>query len=506
MRQLSKIAITVDAVDEAIQLVADVARETEISGVYIVGGWVRDKLLGKDSKDVDITVENGKGIELAEAVAERVGKKLDPNKDIYKAKGTAKVTVPTSEGNLLVEFVSARKESYAPEGHKPIDVQPGTIEEDALRRDFTLNTLLINIQDYDPNMNREGFKAIVGDTTGKGLEDLENNILRTPLSPEATFEDDPTRIARAIRFSAQKGFKLSPEVEEAIRDGKASSGEYLRDMLIEGRKAPKGSQVGDELRKAFLSNPIKTVQLLKDTGLSDSLGMNLSKLDVDQVDYRGLHSKDVYGHSIHALENMLEQITEVEEKGEVFDDDRKLGLILSALYHDIGKQEKQRVVCAGKVGRDGKTEKCDYVYKPGESTAECPECGAKNRAKIQFIGHEFAGKDLIDPSLAKFFSKRVRSKVKNLVVNHMAHHSYTRDRELELEKLHKILANAKKYGNTAKASEIEEEIKRKEALVDIPKSRKELAHLVEIYSKDPDIVYMWQADLTSKDENQVIKR
>ena len=165
MRSLSVFAAKTSAVDEAIQIVASVARKAGIPGAYIAGGWVRDKILGKDSKDVDITVEGGRGIELAEKVAEAVGYKLDPNKDIYKAKGTAKVSVPTSSGNLLVEFVSARKETYAPEGHKPVDVKPGTIEDDVFRRDFTLNSLIVDIQDYHPNMTPQEFRSIVKDVS-----------------------------------------------------------------------------------------------------------------------------------------------------------------------------------------------------------------------------------------------------------------------------------------------------------------------------------------------------
>lgn len=505
-KALCKKAATTGMVDEAIQKVASVAQDVNIPGAYIAGGWVRDRLLGKESKDVDITVENGRGIELAEAVAKAVGYKLDPTKDIYKAKGTAKVIVPTSEGNLLVEFVSARKETYAPEGHKPTEVEPGTIEEDVLRRDFTLNSLIVDIQDYLPGMSSDEFKGIVKDITGKGLDDLENKVLRTPLNPTETFEDDPTRIARAIRFAAQKGFNLSPEVEEAIKNGKSSTGELLRDMLIKGRKAPKGTQIGDELRKAFLGNPIKTIRLLKDTGLGDSLGMELKKLDVDQVDYRGLHSKDVYEHSVQALQNMIDQINEAKRKGEVFDEDRELALILSAVYHDIGKQEAQQIVCGGKVGESGKREKCDYVYKPGEDTSICPKCGAKNRAKIMFVGHEFKSKYLIDPILERFFGKRIREKVKNLVVNHMAHHNYSRDRELELEKLNRIRDKALQYGDMHKVKSVEEEIRRKEALIDIPSSRNELARLVEVYEKDPDIRFLWQADLTTKDRKHKTQR
>lgn len=506
MRSLSVFAAKTSAVDEAVQIVASVAQKAGIPGAYIAGGWVRDKILGKDSKDVDITVEGGRGIELAEKVAEAVGYKLDPNKDIYKAKGTAKVTVPTSAGNLLVEFVSARKETYAPEGHKPIDVKPGTIEDDVFRRDFTLNSLIVDIQDYHPNMTPEEFRSIVKDLTGKGLEDLDNKVLRTPLNPVQTFEDDPTRIARAIRFCAQKGFSLAPETEEAIKSGKSSSGEELRSMLMSGRKAPKGSQIGDELRKAFLSDPIRTVELLKDTGLGDSLGMDLSQLDVEQTDYRGLHSKNVYQHSLQALENMVDQVKDAETRGETFDDDRKLALFLSAIYHDVGKKETQQIVCGGKVNEKGQLEHCHYRFKPTDDLGTCPKCGAKNRAKIQFLGHEMRGKDMIDPLLGKFFGNKIREKIKGLVENHMTHHNYSRDREAELEKLYRMKERAEKYGDTKKIEQLELEIKRKENLIDIPSSRKELARLVEIYSADPDIKYLWQADLTTKDREHKTQR
>src|SRR5258708_36416517 len=147
----------------------------------VVGGYVRDRILGRDCKDLDIVVEGGAGTELARAVAARVGNR-EPV--IFERFGTAQV----ASGDFLLEFVSARAESYLPESRKP-DVRPATLDEDIQRRDFTVNTLLC------------GLNGEVLDLTSRGLADIEARLLRTPLPAAETFHEHPLRAVRAIRFA-----------------------------------------------------------------------------------------------------------------------------------------------------------------------------------------------------------------------------------------------------------------------------------------------------------------
>src|SRR5580765_4359133 len=151
---------------------------------WVVGGYVRDKLLGRPHANPDVVVENGDALTLARHFAEISGA---PPPVTFERFGTAQVTLP----GHLVEFVTARAESYAPDSRKP-DVRPASLEEDLLRRDFTINTMLMDT------------RGAIHDPLG-GRKDLEARRLRTPADPERTFSDDPLRMLRAIRFVAELG-------------------------------------------------------------------------------------------------------------------------------------------------------------------------------------------------------------------------------------------------------------------------------------------------------------
>lgn len=168
------------------------------SNAYVIGGYVRDSLIGRESKDIDVVVE-GSGIELAKKVAESLG--VDVH--VYKQFGTAMV----KRKGVEVEFVGARKESYRANSRKPI-VEDGTLEEDQMRRDFTINAMSYSLQ-------KENFGELI-DPFG-GREDLNNGIIRTPLDPDTTYSDDPLRMIRAIRFATQLGFNIVPESLESIK-------------------------------------------------------------------------------------------------------------------------------------------------------------------------------------------------------------------------------------------------------------------------------------------------
>jgi tRNA nucleotidyltransferase/poly(A) polymerase len=167
--------------------------------VYVVGGYVRDRLLNNPSKDIDIVCV-GSGIRLAEQLAGKL--RPVPRVAVYKRFGTAMLR----HKDLEIEFVGARKESYTADSRKP-SVEEGSLEDDQMRRDFTINALAVSLNVSDFGQLIDPFN---------GLIDLEKKILKTPQDPGTTFSDDPLRMLRAIRFAAQLDFEISEETLEAI--------------------------------------------------------------------------------------------------------------------------------------------------------------------------------------------------------------------------------------------------------------------------------------------------
>jgi len=212
---------------------------------------------------------------------------------IFERFGTAQVTLP----GHLVEVVSARRESYAPESHKPL-TQDATLDEDLRRRDFTVNTLLMD------------FDGKVQDPLGQGLADLEKRVLRTPNDPLQTFNDDPLRMLRAIRFAAQLGFELAPDVLPAMRK--------MRDRV--GPPALSVERVADELRKMLVSDrPKLALELLDEGGLLEPILPEVAACK--GVQQGGYHTQDVYGHTLLAVAATPPEII----------------VRLAALLHDVGK-------------------------------------------------------------------------------------------------------------------------------------------------------------------------
>ena len=275
--------------EELLGLLGQAANDAGVRA-WVVGGYVRDRLLGRPHPDPDIVVEEGGGERMAETFAELAGA---PRPVIFERFGTAQVVAPGHN----VEFVSARAESYPPDSRKPV-VRPATLEEDLRRRDFTVNTLLMD------------FAGNVTDPLGVGFADLEARVLRTPAPPEQTFSDDPLRMLRGIRFAAQLGFELAPDIPPAMR---AMRGRIAYPVISPER-------VADELKKMLLSDrPRRAIELLDECGL---LGAVLPEVEAMKgVAQGGFHTHDVYGHSLLAL-----QSTEPD-----------LVLRLAALFHDVGK-------------------------------------------------------------------------------------------------------------------------------------------------------------------------
>mgnify|MGYP001022580935 FL=1 len=237
-----------------------VSEEAGLSGVraFVIGGYVRDCLLGRKSKDIDIVVE-GSGIELAERVASRLGVRLT----VFKNFGTAMLKT----GSIEVEFVGARKESYRADSRKPV-VEDGTLEDDQKRRDFTINALAFSLQ-------KEDFGNLVDPFTG--VSDLQQGLIRTPLDPDTTYSDDPLRMIRAIRFATQLSFTIVPESLESISRN--------RDRL----KILSRERIADELNKILMAKkPSVGFYLLDQTGLLEIILPQLVKLKgVESVEGKG---------------------------------------------------------------------------------------------------------------------------------------------------------------------------------------------------------------------------
>lgn len=267
---------------------------------FVIGGFVRDAFLGRPCKDIDIVVE-GSGIELAEAV----GKVLHSRVSVFRNFGTAMLR----HGDEEIEFVGARKESYSRDSRKPV-VEDGTLEDDQLRRDFTINAMAFSLQDED-------FGALV-DPFG-GIRDLSEGIIRTPLDPDTTYSDDPLRMIRAIRFATRLGFRIVDESLDSIR----RNCDRLEILSKE--------RIAEELNKILLcERPSRGFRLLDSTGLLEKIMPELTNLKgVETIDGRG--HKDNFSHTLEVVDNVAAE-----------DGEGNLWLRWAALLHDIGKAVTKR--------------------------------------------------------------------------------------------------------------------------------------------------------------------
>lgn len=271
--------------------------------IYVIGGVVRDLLLGRPFKqDVDI-VTSGNGIELATLLSNRL-------------EGTSKVSIFKNFGTAMFvyqgiqfEFVGARKESYASDSRNPT-VVPGTIQDDQLRRDFTINAMAICLNAIHFGTLQDPFN---------GQQDLANKILRTPLDPITTYEDDPLRMFRAIRFATELDFDIETESKLAIH--------RLKDRI----NILATERISDELNKIISSKkPSKGFLLLKETDILPLILPEISALEgVDEID--GQLHKDNFYHSLEVLDNMASRTSDLWARW-------------AALLHDIGKPPTKRFV------------------------------------------------------------------------------------------------------------------------------------------------------------------
>ena len=274
---------------------------------YVVGGYVRDMMLQRESKDIDF-VTVGSGIELAQRLAEEEGKRA--HLAVFRNFGTAQVLWKGFE----LEFVGARKESYQRNSRKPI-VEDGTLVDDLSRRDFTINAMAVCVNPGD----RFGQLIDLFD----GWADLEDGLIRTPLDPDITFSDDPLRMLRAIRFAAKLGFSIVPETLEAI----SRNAERIKIISRE--------RIADEINKIMLSAlPSIGWNLLAYTGLLPHILPELDAMrGVETVNGRA--HKDNFDHTMQVLDKVAIKTAKMEA-------DKALWIRWGALLHDIAKPVTKR--------------------------------------------------------------------------------------------------------------------------------------------------------------------
>ena len=299
---MMKVNLTQNKNLKIFKIISQVAHDRGKS-VYVVGGYVRDLLLGRKSPtDIDFVTESS-GIELAQAVAKSINPETKVS--VFKTYGTAMFRYE----NLELEFVGARKESYSADSRNP-QVEQGTLEDDQKRRDFTVNAMAISL-------NKDNFGELIDPFNG--MEDMEQKILRTPLEPVQTYSDDPLRMMRAIRFASTLGFSIEQKSLEAIE----KEAKRIEIITVE--------RIMVEFNKIMLSEkPSAGLEIMKKTGLLDIVLPELTALEgIEEVE--GQKHKDNFWHTLEVVDNISKNTD-------------NLWLRWAALLHDVGKAPTKKYV------------------------------------------------------------------------------------------------------------------------------------------------------------------
>ena len=286
-----------------------IGRVADCLGVecYVVGGYVRDIFLERPSDDIDVVVV-GSGIEVAKALKQQLGHRA--HLSVFKNFGTAQVKM----GDMEVEFVGARRESYSHDSRKPI-VEDGTLEDDQNRRDFTINAMAICL-------NSSRFGQLVDPFNG--IADLEDGIIATPLDPEVTFSDDPLRMMRCIRFATQLNFQSEEETFVGLQ------------RMADRIKIVSGERIAVELNKIMLSpHPSIGFEYLQRAGLLQIILPEVAALDIVEKRDGRAHKNNFY-HSLEVLENVCNHTSQFSPLSS------QLYLRWAALLHDVGKTKSKR--------------------------------------------------------------------------------------------------------------------------------------------------------------------
>ena len=361
----------------AVEFLSKLVKESPFKGkVYLAGGYVRDEILGLDPKDIDIVVEfpDG-GIKFAEWVTKKLGVyRSGSNPVIYPKYGTAKFNMRGISfkgydlSNIDIECVMTRKETYSADSRKP-KVQQGTIQNDVDRRDLTVNSLLKDLTTGE-----------ILDLTGKGMSDIKNGLVRTPIHPDEIFKDDPLRMLRAIRFAVKYNWKLPFFMIKAMKDNayrlKIISNERIRDEL-------------DKMLKT--GSPDKAIRLLQLTGLSQLIFPELDRLiKLKQNKY---HEYDAMKHTLFVLKNTPANLI----------------ARLAALFHDIGKSATKEII----------------------------------DNEIHFYRHEEVSAEMVEDILTRLkYPKEIIIPVKIAVANHMRTKQFGQNAEIVSDKaLRKLQAD-----------------------------------------------------------------
>jgi putative nucleotidyltransferase with HDIG domain len=303
MRNLSDAELAQLLDKDIFHQISDVADHLGLE-CYVVGGYVRDLFLERPSNDIDVVVV-GNGISIAEELKRQLGRKA--HLSVFRNFGTAQVKIKGENGEIEVEFVGARRESYSRDSRKPI-VEDGSLEDDQNRRDFTINAMAICL-------NKGRFGELVDPFDG--LYDLEDGIIRTPLDPDITFSDDPLRMLRCIRFATQLNFFIEEETFDAL------------ERNAERIKIISGERISEELNKIMMtSTPSRGFVDLQRCGLLPLILPELSCMDMVESRNGKAHKNNFY-HTLEVLDN-------VAKAG------GSLWLRWAALLHDIGKPKSKR--------------------------------------------------------------------------------------------------------------------------------------------------------------------